>query len=300
MSNSVSAELEALRKSGSVKQHASTLKSKSGALSTPEAEEATLAKLKKDDKEKKREAVEGLRNTKAAGGGLVEEELKKVGDRKKEFEKGRSEAKMNLNKGASGGKGSVSAAVVPGETSEEADKQKQANTETVEVEAKNAPTPQVQSTQDDDDDVPDLEEAESDAEQSQSANATTQQQTRNRNEKKVRKIMSRLDMRPVPSIVRAVIKTVNGNFAIERPDVFASGSKGNETYIIFGEARQQQPLGLRKNGSNAAAEAARVLQEVEPVMEDKVEVVGEEDVDVDGLEAKDIELVMARKLCIAV
>ncbi|KAL7512168.1 hypothetical protein ACHAXN_009131 [Cyclotella atomus] len=302
---SVSDELAALRSKGTVKQHADALKSKSGgALSTPEAEEASLAKLKKEDKVKKAQAEELLRKTNAAGGGLVEEELKKVGDRKKMFEKGRVEAKTLLAKGANSGR--VGRADVSSGSVEKSEKAAElletapatvAAAETVEVKDSSSddivPEVEEMSPQDvpnlDDDDVPDLEEAEAQGEPSIAS--STSAHTTNRNEKKVRKLMSRLDMRPVPGIARAVMKTASCNFFIEQPDVFVSG-KNNEVYVIFGEARQQQsPL-----ANLSRQQAVETIRQSSAPVEESMETsqVMEEEVNEEGLEAKDIELVMAQ------
>jgi nascent polypeptide-associated complex subunit alpha len=156
----------------------------------------------------------------------------------------------------------------------------------------------------DDDDIPELEETNEVPidNETNHYSSNTQHLTTNRNEKKVRKIMSRLDMRPISGIVRAVMKTPGGNFVIERPDVFATNGKGAETYVIFGEARQQQPMGQMQQKKNAAAEAARVLQDtVEADTQSKANVLegveAGKELDTQGLEAKDIELVMSQASC---
>jgi len=343
--SSVSDELAALRSKGTVRLHASQLSAKSPrnlVLSTPEAEEAALAKLRKEDKVKRVEAVEGLRKTNAVGGGKVEEELKKVGERKKEEARGKKEAKMILSKGGTvtvGSKPSGAGCGAPDsekavnaaseapsiESSKEAPKstdvesneikQTASTPADVSQEVEDVPKMQDEPTDnnvaiqddevnDDDDDIPELEETNEvpiDNEPNHDS-SNTQHLTTNRNEKKVRKIMSRLDMRPISGIVRAVMKTPGGNFVIERPDVFATNGKGNETYVIFGEARQQQPMGQMQQKKNAAAEAARVLQDtVEAGTQSEADVLegveAGKELDTQGLEAKDIELVMTQASC---
>ena len=70
----------------------------------------------------------------------------------------------------------------------------------------------------------------------------------NRNEKKARKAMLKLGMKPYPGILRVTVKkSKNVLFAINKPDVFQS-SKG-ETYVIFGEAKSEDQTGA----SQAAA-----------------------------------------------
>ena len=303
--SSVSDELAALRSKGTVRQHANALKSKSGSLSTPEAEEASLAKLKKDDKVKKAEAEELLRKTTSAGGGLVEEELKKVGDMKKKFEKGRMEAKSILSKGAgsevvkaeadSEKASGVSPAVSPPKAAAKEkviDEPKQTDSPKAvdDIPDLSEEEPFDNNNPAEDEEVPDLEEAGEPTDTTAEAS-----QTINRNEKKVRKVMSRLDMRPVPGIVRAVMKTRGGNFFIEQPDVYVSG-KSNQTYVIFGEARQQQQPSLaslaQKNAAEQAVESV-LRQNVAKETTAEADVL-EEDLNEEGLEAKDIELIMAQ------
>lgn len=58
----------------------------------------------------------------------------------------------------------------------------------------------------------------------------------NRNEKKARKAVQKLGMKPVPSIVRVTVKkSKNILFVISKPDVHKSPS--SNTYVIFGEAK---------------------------------------------------------------
>merc|ERR1712039_282699 len=58
----------------------------------------------------------------------------------------------------------------------------------------------------------------------------------NRSEKKSRKAVSKLGMKPVPGIVRVTVKkSKNILFVISSPDVHKSPN--SDTYIIFGEAK---------------------------------------------------------------
>lgn len=76
-----------------------------------------------------------------------------------------------------------------------------------------------------DDDVPDLEEAD-DVEESGAADAGAaggDGGTHNRAEKKSRKAMQKLGMRPIPGIYRMSVKKSNQVlFVINRPDVYKS------------------------------------------------------------------------------
>merc|ERR1719207_417290 len=58
----------------------------------------------------------------------------------------------------------------------------------------------------------------------------------NRSEKKSRKAVQKLGMKPVPGIVRVTVKkSKNILFVISTPDVHKSPS--SDTYIVFGEAK---------------------------------------------------------------
>merc|ERR1719299_158044 len=58
----------------------------------------------------------------------------------------------------------------------------------------------------------------------------------NRSEKKSRKAVSKLGMKPVPGIVRVTVKKSKSIlFVISRPDVHKSAS--TDTYVVFGEAK---------------------------------------------------------------
>merc|ERR1712093_106346 len=58
----------------------------------------------------------------------------------------------------------------------------------------------------------------------------------NRSEKKSRKAVSKLGMKPVPGIVRVTVKkSKNILFVISKPDVHKSPT--SDTYVVFGEAK---------------------------------------------------------------
>merc|ERR1712099_77729 len=58
----------------------------------------------------------------------------------------------------------------------------------------------------------------------------------NRSEKKSRKAVQKLGMKPVPGIVRVTVKkSKNILFVISKPDVHKSPN--SDTYIVFGEAK---------------------------------------------------------------
>ncbi|KAG5045835.1 hypothetical protein JHK82_015219 [Glycine max] len=119
-----------------------------------------------------------------------------------------------------------------------------------------------------------------------------------RSEKKSRKAMLKLGLKPVTGVSRVTIKrTKNILFFISKPDVFKSPN--SETYIIFGEAKiedlssqlqtqaaqqfRMPDVGsvLAKQDQDAAAAAAQPEEE-------------EEEVDETGVEPHDIDLVMTQ------
>jgi nascent polypeptide-associated complex subunit alpha len=61
-------------------------------------------------------------------------------------------------------------------------------------------------------------------------------QKQTRSEKKARKAMAKLGLRPIPGILRVTIrKSKNILFVIQKPDVYKSPA--SDTYIVFGEAK---------------------------------------------------------------
>lgn len=141
-----------------------------------------------------------------------------------------------------------------------------------------------------------------------------------RSEKKARKAISKLGLKPVPGVARVTIKkSKNILFVIQKPDVYKS--QGAETYIVFGEAKIEdlsaQVHIFISSGSDIitvflyfltlptsqaqmqAAEQFKPQPEASITAESKdVATVDEEsdedEVDESGVEAKDIELVMAQ------
>merc|ERR1712032_1176629 len=73
----------------------------------------------------------------------------------------------------------------------------------------------------------------------------------NRSEKKSRKAVQKLGMKPVPGITRVTIKkSKNILFVISKPDVYKSPN--SDTYIAFGEAKIED---LSAQAQSAAANA---------------------------------------------
>ncbi|KAG3247319.1 hypothetical protein PI124_g7997 [Phytophthora idaei] len=140
---------------------------------------------------------------------------------------------------------------------------------------------------DSDDEIPALEEA-PDA-------ADAEKGKHNRSEKKSRKAMQKLGMKPVGGIIRVTIKkNKNVLFVISKPDVFKSTV--SETYVIFGEAKiedlnaQAQSMAAQQFKAPAAeAPAADAAAAPAAAVEEE-----DEDVDDSGIDAKDIQLVMSQ------
>lgn len=143
----------------------------------------------------------------------------------------------------------------------------------------------------------------------------------NRNEKKSRKAMQKLGMRPVPGVLRVTVKkSKNVLFVINKPDVFKSPTA--DTYVVFGEAKSEdlssasqaaaakqfrQPDAAAGMAAAAQAQAAAAASSAEgeaataaaPAGGDDVPAPAapEEEVDETGVEPKDIDLVMSQAGC---
>mmetsp|Transcript_33156 Transcript_33156/g.73941 ORF Transcript_33156/g.73941 Transcript_33156/m.73941 type:complete len:207 (+) Transcript_33156:73-693(+) len=153
--------------------------------------------------------------------------------------------------------------------------------------------PDVAGDDDDDDDttdedMPNLEGGEGGAQGKQ-----------NRAEKKSRKAVQKLGLKPVTGIVRVTVKkSKNILFVISKPDVHKAPT--SETYIVFGEAK------IEDLSAQAQASAAQQFASVPDVGDKKTksleeakieEVDDDEAVDEEGIAEKDIELVMTQVSC---
>eukprot|EP00964_Phaeocystis_antarctica_P036822 scaffold21013_cov63-Phaeocystis_antarctica.AAC.3 len=141
---------------------------------------------------------------------------------------------------------------------------------------------------DSDDDMPELENAEGGDDPSKAKQS--------RSEKKSRKAMQKLGMKPVPGIMRVTVKkSKNILFVISKPDVFKSPA--SDTFIIFGEAKIED---LSAQAQTAAAEQFKAPEVPKPELANKAEKPTIEEIDdgaeVDesGVEPKDVELVMSQ------
>jgi nascent polypeptide-associated complex subunit alpha len=123
-----------------------------------------------------------------------------------------------------------------------------------------------------------------------------------RGEKKARKAISKLGMKPIPGVVRVTMKkSKNIMFVISRPDVFKSPTA--DSYIIFGEAKVED-LAAKQAALNAEQAAQRVASQSAPSFERKAATestasaaADDEPVDETGVDPKDIQLVMDQSHC---
>ncbi|EFJ40516.1 hypothetical protein VOLCADRAFT_77934 [Volvox carteri f. nagariensis] len=150
----------------------------------------------------------------------------------------------------------------------------------------------VEEVEDDDEDLSDDdEEGDLDEGDEEGGGARGKQ---SRSEKKSRKAMQKLGMKPVQGVTRVTIKkSKNILFVIQSPDVFKSPA--SDTYIIFGEAKiedlsaQSQAAAAEQFKMRPEPEAAQALGAAAGQAEDD-----DEEVDDSGVEQKDIELVMTQ------
>lgn len=119
----------------------------------------------------------------------------------------------------------------------------------------------------------------------------------NRSEKKARKAIQKLGMKPYPGVKRVTVKKNKDIlFIIAQPDVLKSPTA--DTFVIFGEAK------VEDLSQQAAAQAARQFSAsnegaAEPALAAGAadEAVAGGDVDETGVSPKDIDLVMAQSEC---
>jgi len=149
----------------------------------------------------------------------------------------------------------------------------------------------------DDDDI-DEDDSEDDDEAEGHDGEAGSRSKQSRSEKKSRKAMLKLGMKPITGVSRVTVKkSKNILFVISKPDVFKSPA--SDTYVIFGEAK------IDDLSSQLQTQAAEQFKAPDP---SKVVSAGEtssgaaaaaaaqddEEVDEEGVEPKDIELVMTQ------
>jgi len=148
--------------------------------------------------------------------------------------------------------------------------------------------PIIEDDEDDDDEEDDNDE--DDAQGEQGGEGKSKQ---SRSEKKCRKAMLKLGMKPVSGVSRVTIKkSKNILFVISNPDVFKSPT--SDTYIAFGEAKIED---LSSQLQTQAAEQFKAPNLSHVTMKPESSTAAQEDedeVDDTGVEPKDIELVMTQ------
>jgi len=151
-----------------------------------------------------------------------------------------------------------------------------------------------------DDDVPDLEENKQDDGDAPNVQGSKQ----SRQEKKARKSIAKLGLKPVPGVTRVAIrKTKQMLFVINKPEVFKNPN--SDTYVVFGEAKiedlsQQAQMAAAKKFQEAqevASKAKEQTKAAEVVEEPEEEEDDDAEIDTSGIEDKDIDLVIQQASC---
>lgn len=152
-----------------------------------------------------------------------------------------------------------------------------------------------------DDSIPELEDATNEAQLGSGGAAglpadMVSKAKQSRGEKKARKIMSKLGLKPVTGVTRVTIrKSKNILFVINNPDVYKNPH--SDTYIIFGEAKIED---LSQQAQVAAAEKFKAPEAAPTTDASSANVVApiaeedEEEVDDTGVDEKDIDLVVSQ------
>ncbi|KAH1069630.1 hypothetical protein AAZX31_03G105900 [Glycine max] len=114
-----------------------------------------------------------------------------------------------------------------------------------------------------------------------------------RSEKKSRKAMLKLGMKPVTGVSRVTVKkSKNILFVISKPDVFKSPT--SDTYIIFGEAKIEDLSSQLQTQAAEQFKAPNVSNDGSKPETSAAAAQDDEDVDETGVDPKDIELVMTQ------
>ncbi|KAK1291417.1 Nascent polypeptide-associated complex subunit alpha-like protein 1 [Acorus calamus] len=114
-----------------------------------------------------------------------------------------------------------------------------------------------------------------------------------RSEKKSRKAMLKLGMKPIPGVSRVTVKkSKNILFVISKPDVFKSPT--SDTYVIFGEAKIEDLSSQLQTQAAEQFKAPDLSHMMAKPESSAMLAQDDEDVDETGVEPKDIELVMTQ------
>ncbi|PAN51891.1 hypothetical protein PAHAL_9G627500 [Panicum hallii] len=155
--------------------------------------------------------------------------------------------------------------------------------------------PVVEDVKEDEDEDDEDDDDDDDADEGELGAGATEGSKQSRSEKKSRKAMMKLGMKPVTGVSRITIKRAkNILFVVSKPDVFKSPT--SETYVIFGEAKiedlssqlQAQAVQQFRMQDLSKAMAKQDTAAAAPADEE------EEVVDETGIEPRDIDLVMTQ------
>ncbi|RLN18487.1 nascent polypeptide-associated complex subunit alpha-like protein 1 [Panicum miliaceum] len=150
--------------------------------------------------------------------------------------------------------------------------------------------------EDEEDDDEDDDDDDKDDDEGQEGDASGKSK-QSRSEKKSRKAMLKLGMKPITGVSRVTVKKSKNLlfqilFVISKPDVFKSPN--SDTYVIFGEAKIED---LSSQLQTQAAEQFKAPDLSQMISKPETSGLGQEDneeVDETGVEPKDIELVMTQ------
>nr|ACU13491.1 unknown [Glycine max] len=142
---------------------------------------------------------------------------------------------------------------------------------------------------DDEDDEDDDDEDDDNVEEGDASGRSKQ----TRSEKKSRKAMLKLGMKPVTGVSRVTVKkSKHILFVISKPDVFKSPT--SDTYIIFGEAKIEDLSSQLQTQATEQFKAPNVSNDGSKPETSAAAAQDDEDVDETGVDPKDIELVMTQ------
>ncbi|PAN49668.1 hypothetical protein PAHAL_9G465100 [Panicum hallii] len=147
--------------------------------------------------------------------------------------------------------------------------------------------------EDEEDDDEDDDDDDKDDDEGQEVDASGKSK-QSRSEKKSRKAMLKLGMKPITGVSRVTVKkSKNILFVISKPDVFKSPN--SDTYVIFGEAKIEDLSSQLQTQAAEQFKAPDLSQMIsKPETSGLVQEDNEEEVDETGVEPKDIELVMTQ------
>jgi len=158
----------------------------------------------------------------------------------------------------------------------------------------------IQNGSDNEDDVPELENGNADG---SGDGPQVQMNKQSRQEKKARKSIAKLGLKPVTGVTRVAIrKTKSMLFVINKPEVFKNAA--SDTYVVFGEAKiedlsQQAQMAAAKKFQEAqeVAQKAKAQTKPEAIIEEEEEEEDEGEIDMSGVLEKDVELVIQQANC---